>query len=95
MAETTQFSFDLSEVAAALIKQQGLHEGRWLLAVDFQVAAGMMGSDEGEGPKPGMMARITKVHLVRKDDEPPGTPGLVDAAEVNPPPPNKVHPTKK
>jgi hypothetical protein len=83
MAEATQFSFDLSEVATTLIKQQNLHEGRWLLAFEFQLLAGMMGTSPSDA-KPGAMIQISRVQLVRKDNEPPDAPGLVDAAAVNP-----------
>ena len=83
MAEVTQFSFELSEVTTTLIKQQNIHEGRWLLAFEFQLLAGMMGTSPSDA-KPGAMIQILKVQLVRKDNEPPDAPGLIDAATVNP-----------
>ena len=38
MAEPTQYGFDLNEVATALIKQQGIHEGLW--SVGFEIVMG-------------------------------------------------------
>ena len=43
MADITQYSFSLAEVAEALIKQQGLHEGKWLVGIEFGIHVGVMG----------------------------------------------------
>jgi hypothetical protein len=37
------YNFELREATIALLKQQGIHEGRWLLSFEFQFGAGMMG----------------------------------------------------
>jgi hypothetical protein len=39
MAEPTQFLFTYKEVVTALLKQQGIHEGIWSLAVNFGIGA--------------------------------------------------------
>lgn len=39
MAEPTQFLFTYKEVVTALLKQQGIHEGIWSLAVSFGIGA--------------------------------------------------------
>ena len=83
MAEPTQYAFDLKEVAAALIKQQGLHEGVWMVAFEFNLGAGMISASPGE-PRPGALIQVNKIQLTRQG-EPNAIPHLsVDAAEVNP-----------
>ena len=83
MAEPSQYSFDLKEVTIALIKQQGLHEGAWMVALEFHLGAGMVSTSPGE-PKPGALIQVNKVQLIRQSD-PSSVPHLtVDAAEVNP-----------
>jgi hypothetical protein len=39
MAEPTQFLFTYKEVVTALLKQQGIHEGIWALAINFGIGA--------------------------------------------------------
>ena len=83
MAEITQFNFGLAEVAEALIKQQDLHEGEWVVAVEFNVNVGMMGLNP-DAARPGVMILANQFQLAR------ATPGqnpphlVVDAAKVNP-----------
>jgi hypothetical protein len=43
MAEPTQFTFELKEVATALVKQQGLHEGLWMVSFEVGLVAGIIG----------------------------------------------------
>jgi hypothetical protein len=43
MAEATQYSFGLLEVAETLIKKQAMHEGKWILGVGFTLNIGFMG----------------------------------------------------
>ncbi len=86
MAEPIQFSFDLREVATALIKQQGIHEGAWLAGFEFNLGAGMVGQTP-EDAKPSAFVQLLKVQLVRQTQVPVPHPHLtVDAAEVNPAP---------
>jgi len=44
MAESTQIFFTHKEVVTALLKEQGIHEGIWGLAVNFGFGAANMGS---------------------------------------------------
>jgi hypothetical protein len=84
MAEATQFSFDLREVATALIKQQGLHEGLWTLGFEFTFLAGIMGPTPSNST-PSVLVQMSKLQLIRQDQLPPPNPHLtVDAAEANP-----------
>jgi hypothetical protein len=46
MAEQEVLKFDYKEVATALIKQQGLHEGFWAVYMEFAIgAANIMGME--------------------------------------------------
>jgi hypothetical protein len=84
MAEPTQFSFDLKEVATALVKQQGLHEGHWLVTFELNLAAGIIGQTPATS-MPAAFVQINRLQLVRQDQVPSPHPHLtVDAAEVNP-----------
>jgi hypothetical protein len=85
MAETKQINFDLKDVAIALVKQQGLRDGHWMLGFDFAFGAGNFGaSPAGADAKPGAFAQIKNLTLVRQDDTATSQlPFVVDAAEVN------------
>lgn len=84
MAEPTQFAFNLSELATLLIRNQGIHEGRWMVAFEFGFAAANAGSSPSE-IKPAAIVQITKAMLTRAPDAIPNESGLVvDASLVNP-----------
>jgi hypothetical protein len=89
MAQPTQYTFDLKEATAALIKQQGLHEGLWMLSFEMVLGTGQFGPTPAEA-KPGAFMQINKLQLLRQS---PGTPDVekaVDAAIVNPSPVSKA-----
>src|SRR5436309_1603423 len=83
MAEVSQYSFSIAEITEALIKQQGLHEGQWIIAVELNINVGIMGMSP-ETSRPGAMLLANQVQLVRAmpDQHPPHL--IVDAAKVNP-----------
>lgn len=85
MAEVTSFSFDLREVTIALIKQQGLHEGKWTLGVEFGLAAAVLGPTPDES-RPSAIVQVQKLQLTRPQSGLPEFPFVVDAAVVNPRP---------
>jgi hypothetical protein len=83
MADPTQYTFSMIEATEALIKQQGLHEGKWLIGIEFNVNIAMMGT----GPtdvKPGAMILANGLTLQRADDVTAPPTLVVDAAIVNP-----------
>ena len=84
MAEPTQFAFTMIEATEALIKSQGLHEGKWILNVEFTINVGMM----GVGPdqvRPGAMFLANRLVLTGADTEANPPPNIVvDASIVNP-----------
>jgi hypothetical protein len=83
MAEATQYTFDLKEVASILIKAQGIHDGLWAVGFEIGVTIGSIGPNPADA-KPGAMMQIIRVLLVRQDETKPGAVNVVDAAEVNP-----------
>jgi hypothetical protein len=85
MAEVDTYGFDLREVTTALIKQQGIHEGLWMLAFEFSLGAGLSGPTKEE-VRPLAFVQINKISLVRQN-EISGSHNLVmSAAEINPAP---------
>jgi hypothetical protein len=82
MPEASQYTFKYQEVLAALIKQAGLHEGRWQLVMTFGLAAANMGPTDSE-LVPGAAVAVTSIGLHKASAEAP--PALTaDAAVVNP-----------
>jgi hypothetical protein len=84
MAEITQYSFSFAEVAEALIKRNNLHEGEWVVGVEFVLNVGAMGMSP-ETVRPGAMILANQFQLVKAIPGQPHPAGLVvDAAAVNP-----------
>ncbi|MGJ4907993.1 hypothetical protein [Bradyrhizobium sp. HKCCYLS2033] len=82
MAEATQFTFELREVTETLLKKQEIHEGKWLLSVEFTINAGFMGLSPETG-RPGVVMWANTLQLVRAQEGAPANL-IVDAAVVNP-----------
>ncbi len=80
MAEVTQFNFSYQEVVEALIKKQGLHEGIWVLTIEFGLGAGNIGPDENS-LNPSAVIAVGKIGIKRADKI---TNLSVDASVVNP-----------
>jgi hypothetical protein len=89
MAEPTQFTFSMVEATEALIKKQGIHEGKWMLAVEFVVNVALLGTGPNDA-RPGAMVLANSLQLVKAPET--GAPAnlIVDAAEVNPAKATKV-----
>jgi hypothetical protein len=84
MAEATQYTFGLREVAETLIKKQGIHEGKWVAAIEFALNVGMMGAVPTD-VKPGVMILANSVQLLKAQEGMP-TNLTIDASVVNPKP---------
>lgn len=81
MADPTQYSFELQEVAEALVSKQGLTTGRWTVSVEFNFTAIMAGQSPTD-VKPTAMVQINRLQLVQVAGElPPGQP-IVDASKI-------------
>lgn len=86
MAEANQFLWTHRELVALMVKDAGIHEGKWQLVITY----GMSPMNFGPAPdqaSPGMIVAVTNVGIQRMlSDQPLPPPSLfVDAAEVNPP----------
>jgi hypothetical protein len=80
--EVNNYTFKYQEVIEALIKQAGLHEGRWQISLTFGLAAANMGPSPAE-LVPGAAIAVTQIGLLRAVPESPEAL-VVDAAVVNP-----------
>lgn len=81
MADVSQYSFELQELTAMLIRQQGIKEGKWVVGFEFNLGAGLIGLDS---PKPAAFVAINKVVLTRHTEGTPEPPFVVDATELDP-----------
>jgi hypothetical protein len=82
MAEASEISFSYKEVAEALIRQYGLHEGLWCVSVKFGIQASNFGPTDND-LKPTALIPILEFGLHKQNKE---TNLTVDAAKVNPKP---------
>jgi hypothetical protein len=80
----TQYDFELREVAAALIKEKNIHEGRWWAVFEFVLRTGVFGQTNAE-LLPGGLFQIRRITLAHPDLSTPEQ-FVVDAAVVNPAP---------
>jgi hypothetical protein len=87
MAEATQYTFNLREIAELLIQKQGIHEGKWVAAIEFTLNVGMMGVVPTD-VKPGVMILANSVQLLKAQEGMP--PNLVVDASAVDPQPNKT-----
>jgi hypothetical protein len=82
MPEINQYQFKYREVLEALVKQAGLHEGKWQLIMSFGLGAINMGPAP-EQIVPGAAVAVTSIGLKRAEpDSPPAL--VIDASELNP-----------
>lgn len=79
MAEATQYVFDFKELAAMMVKDQGLREGFWSVYVKFGISAANISLNEGPH-HPTAVVPLLEVGIIRETE--PG-PLAVNAAEVN------------
>jgi hypothetical protein len=82
MPEINQIFFTHKELLELLIKQAGVHEGRWILSAAFGFTAGNFGPAP-EQMAPGAIVAITQVGIQRAARDTPDAMAM-DAAVVNP-----------
>jgi hypothetical protein len=82
MPEVNQYSFSYKEVAEALVKKAGLHEGKWQVTMTFGLAAANMGPSPDQ-LVPGAAVAVTSIGLQRAVPESPEAL-VADASVVNP-----------
>lgn len=83
MAKADRAQFDLRDIAAALFRFEGIHEGRWRLAVDLTVSTADVAPDN-KGVLPSVVVTLHGLQLERCDDAADGTPHVFDAASEHP-----------
>lgn len=74
-------SIDVREMTKLLVKHYGLHEGRYNLALEFQIGVGSFGPTT-ETKLPGAAVCISKIGIAPANEQ--DGPSTVDAAIVNP-----------
>ena len=81
MAESlTRYTFEHKEIVEALIKRQGLHDGLWMLYIEFGLGAINAGPSEDQ-LLPAAVVPVVRIGLQKGEKENSLT---VDAAKVNP-----------
>lgn len=93
MPEVSLYSFSHKELITELIKASGVHEGRWVLALQVNIAQGSFGPPAAPGSpvsaieaNPGVLVTVNKIGIQRAPEGAPGGGLAIDAAEVNPAP---------
>ena len=82
MPEANQFIFSHKELVEMMIKKADLHEGKWMLLVNFGLGA-INGGPSADQIIPTAVAGVQAVGIQRaQPDSPPNL--TADAAEVNP-----------
>ncbi|WP_428660443.1 hypothetical protein [Reyranella sp.] len=86
MAETNQYALAHTELVEVIIKQCGVHEGRWSLMLSLAIGTGNFSPAPEQAASPGVVITIPQVGIQRVIEGQPVGPGsiIVDAAEVNP-----------
>jgi hypothetical protein len=83
MPEINQYTFSNKELLELLVKQAGVHEGRWVLMVNFGFSAGNFGPSP-DNMSPGAVVAITQMGIQRAQSDTPQEMS-VDASTANPP----------
>jgi hypothetical protein len=82
MPEVNQYLFKNKEVLEILVKQAGVHEGRWGLMAVFNFGAANVGPTPDQ-VTPGAIVGLAQLGIQRAVPETP-VEITVDAAEINP-----------
>jgi hypothetical protein len=84
MPAVNQFTWSHKELVTLMVKEAGVHEGRWGLLLNYGITPGNFGPSEDQ-ISPGIIVAVVGIGIQR---EQPGlqipSSMLVDAAEVNP-----------
>lgn len=85
MAEVQNYVFGYRELVETLVKKQGLHEGLWMIYIEFGLQAGNIGPSKDQAV-PSAVLQVSKIGIQRieKDNPFADTPMVVDAAVINP-----------
>lgn len=93
MPEARQITFTYREIAEALIKQHGIHEGLWGVYLEFGIAGANINTvPDSDDVIPSAIVPVQKLGLQRFDRANNLT---VDAAGVNPAPESAAEPSNQ
>jgi hypothetical protein len=82
MPEVNQYVFTNKELLALLVKEAGIHDGKWMLLVNFGFSAANVGTSPDQASPAAMVALLSLGIQKAQPDSPPSL--VLDAAEVNP-----------
>lgn len=82
MAKPTEYQFELSLVAKALLKDGGITEGFWRLEMELTINAGVMGISP-EDAYPGAMFLINSLRLRKVKESEKDEPMVFDAKKLS------------
>jgi hypothetical protein len=83
MPQVNQYMFTHKELLVMLIKQAGLHDGKWMIAANLGFSPGNFGPSPDQ-MSPGAIMAILQIGIQRAMEETPDQM-ILDAAVVNPP----------
>lgn len=83
MAEPTQYTFGFEEIAQMMLKAAGIHEGRWVVGLEFNVVVAPVGIKPDEA-YPGAVIGAQKLILSAAGDQPTPPNLTFDATKLNP-----------
>ena len=82
MTELKQFEYSNKELIAALLRDQGIHEGHWILAAQLAFTAMNIGQlADGSDASPAGVVAVTGIQIT---NIPEPLPFSVNAADANP-----------
>lgn len=82
MPEASQYLFTHKELLDLLIKQAGVHEGKWMITINFGFSAANFGPSPDQ-ISPGAVVAVLSVGIQKATPDAP--PSMIsDAATVNP-----------
>lgn len=84
MPDVQTYTFSHLELLELMVKASGLHEGEWMLTINFGLAAGNYGPSS-EDVLPGGLLLVQNIGITRAGADAPKALTL-DAAKVNPRP---------
>jgi hypothetical protein len=92
MNKETEIEYSPNELINLMLKNEEIHDGNWILSVNFGFSAmNMRSSEEAREVSPSGIVSVQKIGLQRVNVE---LPFSVNAAVVNPSPKKKTPPKK-
>ena len=79
---TSEHKYSIEDLIAALLRDQGVHDGHWALNIEFSATgAAVKPQDQPTRTLPGLIVSVNSATLTAAD---PSAQGAVDAAVANP-----------